>query len=126
MVRYSATLVHRRKALLDTTFSMLVPPGVEINGFSTSPRVSTSPNISNGTLTWDLKVARKLRVKLDLKAPSACTTPDPLPFYASFEYMDGSSPRTLDACLRKPLYVWKKGCPAIPKATGQKKQLDPK
>jgi hypothetical protein len=43
------------------------------------------------------------------------TTPDDVKLYGKFGYTDTAGVQLVDACLKKPLYVWTKNCPAIPK-----------
>lgn len=138
---YSATLVNSRtasnRALLgnsassqsfgggvkspffNANFSMALPAGVSLKSFSSSPKSTTAPNVSDsGLLTWNLntnvKSGGKLNLKLKLVAGD-CTTPDPLALDGAFTYTNEFGTQTTEACLKKPLYVWAKSCPAIPK-----------
>ena len=100
---------------LGTTFSIQLPAGVEVKGWASSPKVSTQPVVSGSTVTWNLGAnVSKIKVVLKLVA-SASTTPDDVKLYGKFGYTDTAGAQLVDACLKKPLYVWTKNCRAIPK-----------
>ena len=110
---------------VNVTYTMPLPAGVVVRSASASPKtITTSASIANNAITWDLgsvKPGAKVAVALKLVAPN-CTTPAPLALNGKFSYIDAVGPKTVDACLKKDLYVWKKGCPAIPKAGHAPKQ----
>ena len=85
--------------------------------YASSPNVSTTPTVVGGSLVWNLgkvKAGGKFKVSLKLVA-SACTTPDPLDLTGEFAFTTLAGSNRVNACLNRPLYVWKNGCPAIPK-----------
>lgn len=106
----------------DVVFSMPVPAGVSLASFTSSPKVATAPVVAGGVLTWTLgstvKPGGKAKVSLKLVAGN-CTTPAALPLEGKFDYnvlvAGATTAKSADACLKKPLYVWRKGCPDIPK-----------
>jgi hypothetical protein len=106
----------------DVVYTMQLPVGTTLKWYSSSPKVGTAPTVDgSGLLTWDLgtttvKAGRKLKVNVKLAA-TQCTTPDALALDGFFAYKTGDTDMMTKACLRKPLYVWAKGCPAIPKAS---------
>lgn len=53
-------------------------------------------------------------MSLELAATN-CTTPAALPLDGQFAYNDLTGAKTVEACLKKSLYVWDKGCAPIPK-----------
>lgn len=99
---------------------MPLPSGVTLKAAASSPKVATTPVINNRVLNWDLnaslKPGRKLKVSLKLVA-AACSTPNALTLDGRFSYTDAVGPKTVDACLKKPLSVWAKGCAPIPRPT---------
>lgn len=111
-----------------TVFSMPLPDGVTLASSSSRPKVTTTPTVSDGNiLVWDLaevilKAGRRIRLKLRLVAPSACSTPDALPLTGLFFYMDDAVRNIVPVCLRQPLYVWERDCAALPPKKGQKRQ----
>ena len=105
----------------DVVYTMQLPVGTTLKWYSSSPKVRTAPTVDgSGLLTWNMgttvKAGRKLNVNLKLAA-TQCTTPDALALNGFFAYKTGATDMLTKAFLRKPLYVWAKGCPAIPKAS---------
>ena len=108
----------------NATFTMVLPAGVTLQSTTSSPKLSTTPSVSDaGVLTWALGSVRpggKLKVVLKLAAVT-CTTPAPLALNGKFSYADAAGSKTADAYLKKDLYVWANSCAPIPKpdkATG--------
>lgn len=102
-------------------FSVTLPAGVTLNAYKAFPKPAVAPVYNNQTnqVTWavgDLRPGKRVKLSLKLVA-GACTTPAALPLEGTFAYEDADGPKTAAACLKKPLYVWSKGCPAIPKPT---------
>jgi hypothetical protein len=131
--RYAASFVNSRKKtsgasakgfknpVEDTNFTMRLPAGVTLKSHASSTKLGTAPVVDPDTnmLTWDIgAVMPGKRVRLTLKmVADACTTPAALALDGKFSYVDGGDSKTVDACLKKSLYVWTKGCPKIPKST---------
>ena len=111
--------ISAKSPIFNPVFTMKLPDGVTLKSFSSSPKLATTPTIVNGFLTWnvgsDIKASGKIKIRLNLVA-SSCSTPDALELIGRFDYADSTGYKTVDACLKKPLYVWTKGCAAIPKA----------
>jgi hypothetical protein len=135
---YSATLANSRRTQLaaqnhgsakaskdpftDVVFTMQIPQGTTLKSYASSPKVGTAPTVDGtGLLTWNMgttvKADRKVKVTLKLVATSECTTPNALALDGLFAYDTPGGAKVAKACLRKPLYVWANGCPAIPKAS---------
>ena len=106
--------------LVDATFTMVVPEGVNVLSFSASPKLASVPTFDDATrtLTWDLGVpirpGKGVTLAIKLRA-TACSTPSALALDGQFTFTDATGPKTANACLRRSLYVWTQGCPAIPK-----------
>jgi hypothetical protein len=134
---YSATFVNSKAAqksaramaqagsfaspFLNTTFSMRLPAGVTVQGYSVSPKLGSAPVVDDdaGLVTWSLghvQPGKKFKVMLTLVA-SECSTPGALALNGKFCYFDTVGQKTVDACLKKPLYVWSPGCASKPSNT---------
>lgn len=92
--------------LLNSTFTMPIPAGVNVVSYSSSPKLASAPTFNNATrlLTWSLgtTVAPGKSVKIALKLqPTTCTTPATLPLNGKFAFVDATGPKTVDACLKK-------------------------
>lgn len=102
---------------LSTTFTMRLPAGVELKGWASSPKVATIPTVAGGQVTWNLGASIKAgdRIKVVLKlVASTCSTPSDLRLFGKFGYTDTTGAKEVNACLKKPLYVWAPTCAAIP------------
>jgi hypothetical protein len=132
--RYTAKLSNSRAAnpkgsksarapFTDVSFAMTLPDGVMLKSYKAGRKLATVPAVdpTTGLLTWDLGSVRpgdKVGFRLKLVA-SACTTPAPLALDGQFTYTDAAGVvKTVDALLKKPVYVWEKGCPALPRTKG--------
>lgn len=92
--------------LIGAKFTMPIPQGVNVMGFTSSPKLLSRPVVDAGTLTWDLgvTVAPNKQVKIGLKLqPTNCTTPAPLALNGQFAFTDAFGARTVDVCLKKPV-----------------------
>lgn len=108
--------------LLNGTFTMSIPAGVNVLASTSSPKLATTPTFDNTTrvLTWALgtTVAPGKSVELSLKMqPTACSTPPALALNGRrFAFKDATGPKTVGACLKKP--VRGSGTGDVPAVTG--------
>lgn len=100
-------------------FTMPLPANVTVKAYSSRPKVTTVPVLTNGVFTWNMgttvKAGGKVRVSLKLMA-AHCTTPEPLKLDGKFTYSTLNGLGSASACLKKPFYVWGTGCAPIPKS----------
>jgi hypothetical protein len=146
--RYTATLVNSAKAnafvaaggrelqggamtqggaiklpFLRTSFSINLPDGVTVESTSTTVK-GAKATVAGSSVTFDdlgsVRPGGKVQIKLRLVA-AKCSTPDPLSLIGQFTYTANAATKTVDACLKKDLYVWAKSCDPIPSGAGSHK-----
>lgn len=98
----------KASALLGANFTMTVPAGVDVNSFSSWPKLATMPtfNTTSRLLTWALgtTVQPGKSVKLSFKmVAGACTTPQALALNGRFIFTDATGLKTVPACLKQPV-----------------------
>lgn len=104
---------------LGINFTMVLPEGVTIQGYKSSPVLTTTPSFDDTTrlVVWSLgaPLAAGKSVTLSLSLmPTTCTTPAALALDGQFSFTDAAGPKTVDACLTKPVRLDSPPSRAIP------------
>ena len=95
--------------LLNATFTMALPAGVNVMAYRSSPKLAIAPTFNNATgrVTWTLGTVlpgKSVKIALKLQA-TACSTPNALALNGQFSFSDATGAKMVGACLKKPVRV---------------------